>query len=245
MNIILKESHLNVATIAEDGSYFTLSESIGFSTGDTIEGFNKYNTDYVDGNGTAYPKINEAVLLAIPFKNSFSTSGLVDSTTDYAITRDIDDVDTLSYDDVSYSPSISLSPGDGWYTIHFILLPTTSTTEPYYNAESGQFIDPVLNNGDGKVVTSKELLEYTTLSSITLQTFQTPLQSKKLNCLIGEVADAGLLKGAHSKEYKNLLHSAFYVDAMLCGAHVKYNDGYANLAQQIIEDLENSDPYGE
>jgi hypothetical protein len=250
MNIILKDDHFAVDTVAEDGTYVTLIDTIGFSTADDIEGFNEWDTAWVNTISGAYPKINETALVTVAYKNCFATtttSSQVKVGSSAPIVRAADDVNTLTYASVAFAPTVSLTDGDGWYTIHLFLLSSlVEATEVYYSNGTSSIIDPTLNGGAGGIISDEDLVNnYSDLSSITLQIFCTPGQERKLNDLIGDATDISLNKGAQSKEFKKALKSTLYVDLMLSGAHVKYNDGMAYLAQQIIEDLENSDPYGE
>jgi hypothetical protein len=235
MNIPIDKTQFTLVSVEEKGAYFTLLESIGFSTANEVPGFNAYNTGYIDANGDPYPKLDEAALLFYVYRTDFHNEAVVQTQMLSAPTRDIDTVDTTGYDDVAYSVQLEIN-GDGWYTVYPILVPLVSVTELYYDVAQGQLIDPL---AEPNIVAASDAILRDDVQTEAVHVFVTPNIERTLNDEVSDLTTISLHKGPTSKEYKSKKDLVHLIEAMLTGAHVKFNDGNPNVAQQIIEDIDN------
>lgn len=225
-----------VAAIDREGTFFTMVDQIGWSEGDGDEGFNRESTNYVDGEGNPYPKLNERVLLIYAYLNKAGENSIQPVNVEGDIFRDSSDA--AEYDEVAYNYKITLVD-DGWYTIHSYLLPIDSYDGFYYDTVK----ECVVNSLTGEGYKLSDLPAVEGLSSNVYQHFFTPKTERMLNDKIAELTDLGMKEGKCAKDYKELLYANQFVDTQLSGAHVKFNDGYRYLATEILEDLNASNPY--
>jgi hypothetical protein len=265
MNIPLKKEQLVLSAIDEYGKYFQLTDTIGFTTADGVPGFNRADAgelddagvlipEYVDSQGNPYPKIREAVLTLLPYINRYHSEDIDVVSFKGAITREdealVDDngnsID-VDYEEVDYNHEVILK-GDGWYTVYAFLIDAIDSSAGdaalpgiYYDKAIQKFID----GSTGNTVQVADLLDMSGVISIDLQYFVTPNMESKLHGLTGDMVDVAITKGDCSKEYRKAQRVVHFFESQISGAHVKFNDGYRLKSQQIIEDLENSNPYVE
>lgn len=244
INITIKSSYFTLGDVDEDGKYFTVTESIGFSEGDLLQGFNRYNTSYVDANGDAYPRLDEAVLVIYAYRNRYDSDTIEYAQLLTSLTREPDTDTTGDYSNIAYVHEISI-PGDGWFVLYPMLIPVSSTDGVYYDTSSGQFINAGAGEDESSVVAIEDLINQDDVYSLQLHAFRTPASERRLNDQIGDLTDMAILKGSASKEYKDKLRTVQYMEALLSGAYVKFNDSYMAIAQKIIEDLETLTTHGE
>ena len=265
MNIKLRKDHFDIQGIDEFGKFFIVQDSIGFSTENGVRGFNRADAGqsdgeggtypiYTDALGNPYPKVSEVVLAFLPYLNLYHDKDIELSEVltpiereeslpePVAGTRVLNDYET----EVAYNHKIEISK-DGWYTVYAFILPAINIDEGdalptegvYFDKRSKLYVDAATT----EELELADLLDQTDVESLELQFFVSPRSERKLHDLVGDMADLGLTEGNCSKNYKKARSAVLYCEGQLSGAHVKFNDGYKHRAQQIIEDLENSDPY--
>lgn len=240
MNIVLKAEHLTqIGVDVDEGNYFVVADSIGFSTGDLVSGFNRANTAFVDDVGNPYPRLNEGVLLFLPYLNKFEG--------DYVVSELLTDVErpleeitdpVKTYEEIRYEHEVK-NVGEGWYTIYAFLLDSTEQSSGvYYDPATGRIIDA----DTGQEVPIEDLLERTDVQSVSIHTFLTIASEQELHKLVGELTDISILKGFNCKEYYQKEKAVRLWESQIAGSITMFNDGFKMKAQQIIEDLENTDP---
>jgi hypothetical protein len=240
MNIQLKDTHLEAIGVdTDEAKYFVIAENIGFSTGDLIPGFNRANTAYVDDLNQPYPKINEAVLLMLPYLNKFDTDIEVSELlTD--VERPLEETTNplTSYDDLRYEHRVE-HVGEGWYTCYaFLLDSTVQASGVYYDPSTDRIIDA----DTSLEVEIQDLLERSDVQEAKIDVFITVKNEQTLHELVGDLTDIAIVKGFDCKEYQSKEKAIRLWESQISGAIVQFNDGYKTRAQQIIEDLENTDP---
>lgn len=243
MNIILKNEHLiPLGVDTDEAKYFVIADGIGFSTGDEVSGFNRANTAYVDAQANPYPKLDEAVLVLLPYLNKFETDVVVSELLT-PIVRPLETITNpvVDYEDIRYEHECS-HVGEGWYTVYGFLIDTEANppaTGVYYDTTDEKFYDVAT----GEEVQVYEMLERTDVESADTNVYITVKNEKVLHQLVGELTDISMLKGYDCKEYNTKQKTVHLWEGQISGGHVMFNDGYRNKSQQIIEDLENTDPY--
>lgn len=223
-----------VKAIDRQGEFFVMADNIGWSEGNEDDGFNRESTNYVDGAGVPYPKLNERVLLVYAYLNRADT--IQGTSVDGSIFRNSSDVE--DYSEVAYSFNVNLS-ADGWYTVHTYLLPI-DTYEGFYYDTAKELVVDALTGNEYKV---SDLPGVEGITSDVYQYFFTPNTERMLNDKIAELTDLGMKEGKCAKDYKDILYANQFVDTQLSGAHVKFNDSYRYQASEILEDLNASNPY--
>lgn len=240
MNIPLKDEHLvPIAVDRDEGAYFVVADEIGWSTANLVPGFNRADTAYMDENNKAYPKLNEAVLLMLPYLNKFENDYVV-SDIQTPVERPLEEItDPLkTYEEVRYEHEV-IHVGEGWYTIYGFLLDTIPQgTGVYYDTEQEAIIDE-----DNQVeIPIEDLLERTDVQSADIHTYITVQNEKVLHRLVGELMDISMKHGHECSEYLCKQKVVHLWEGQISGGRTTFNDGFKMKAQQIIEDLENTDP---
>lgn len=241
MNIPLKAEHLTpIGVDLDEGAYFVVADSIGWSTGDLVPGFNRADGTYVDDVGNPYPKLDEAVLLFLPYLNKYEG--------DYVVSELLTDVERpleeitnplKEYEEIRYEHEVK-NVGEGWYTIYaFLLDSTVQSSGVYYDPATGRIIDA----DTSQEVPIEDLLERTDVQSVDIHYFLTVGSEKELHELVGELTDISILKGWDCAEYHKKEKAVRLWESQISGAITMFNDGFKGKAQQIIEDLENTDPH--
>jgi len=265
MNIKLRKEDFEIVGTDEYGKFFIVRDKIGFSTENGRKGFNRADAGQDDGEGgtypvysdsvgNPYPKISEAVLDFLPFVNEYHKKDITLVDLNTSIEREEPSVEAQSserivYDyesEVAYNHEIAV-PKNGWFTVYAFLIGAINLAEGdippnegvYYDKNTKLYVDAITQEN----LTLADMLDRGDVESVELQFFQTPGNERKLHDIISKMADVAIIEGNCSKEYKRQRSAMLYYSGQLSGAHVKFNDGYQHRAQQIIEDLENSNPY--
>ncbi len=234
MNIVLNSDLLVVKGIDREGKFFVVEDNIGFSTGDGVQGFNNYNTSFNDGLAVQYPKVDELALVLLAYYNSSSGIKLVVPTGSPVVTA-LTKVCT-NYNDIRrvFTFPIEL---DGWYTIYAMAIPTDKTKSTYYDKDTN------LIKSDGVTISPQQALSISSIQNISMENLFTPHIELELADRIGKLADLGLIKGKNSPEFHDTFKAISYVETMIVGAKVKFEDSEKSISQTLIESVLNSNPY--
>jgi hypothetical protein len=234
MNIVLDSNLLTVKGIDREGNFFVVEDNIGFSTGDGVQGFNNFNTSFKDSVGVPYPKVDELALVLLAYYNSGSGVKLV-TPTGYSVEPTLTQVCT-NYDDVRRKFIFPIE-SDGWYTIYSMAIPTDVTKPTHYDKVSNLIVD------NGTVISPQQALLLSNVQSTSLDNLFTPHIELELSDRIGKLADIGLIKGKNSPEFHDTFRAISYVETMLIGAKVKFEEGEKSISQTLVESVLNSNPY--
>lgn len=235
MNIVINPEMFSLNAIADDGSVFQFVDSIGFSTGNTTSGFNRFDTAWQDESGLPYPKLNEAALVIYPMYNPYGAETPDDVNISSGSPLRDQETETVDYDTLRYDYGIKYDY-DGYYTVFAVLLYRSDsvykdTDNIYYDVTAGQVVDQ-----SGKVYTKEELMEIETIQKAMVNLRLTAKAEKEY-----QRANLDFLK-IYQKDncdarLKAISHKVSFLAMFLSGAVVNYNRGMFAMFQQSMETI--------
>lgn len=233
MNIILNDNSISISGVDSAGTFFEVSDNIGFSTRDEDMGFNTANTNFME-EGVPYPQLDEVAMVVYAYLNK-PVKVLPASVAGQNIRPASVDPD---YENSKFRFNIEFV-GDGWYTIHAFLLNIDASEGIYLESSTG-----IVKDADtGESIPVDKLVDLTSIQTISINRLMTPYTEGVFTTMVGELCDLGMELGQTNKEYKKLQQDVLFVDGQLSGAYVKFEDGFKIEAQETIEHLLKTSPY--
>lgn len=235
MNIPIFPESFKVESIAQDGTAFQFVDLIGFSEGNEMPGFNRFDTGWQDASGLAYPRLNEAALVVLPLYNQYDNENPVEKKIiSGSPLREIED-SAVDYSEVRYDYGLEYGE-DGWYSVAVFLLyrsdsPYASIDDIFYNVALESIVDQA-----GNVYQPEDLLTIEGVQKAVVQvrmTMKAEQEYQKANAdWIKEYA-----KNKCSKQLRVYENKVNFMALFLSGAVTNFNRGLFYEFQKNMEML--------
>lgn len=242
MNLILSKESLQLYGITSDGKSVVIKDTIGFTNENSVSGFNKYNTSFIDSLGNEYPKVENVVLkLVVQFLPYSGEPVLITPELLTSVTRTM--IEESSYEDLAYEWSVPVEK-DGHYKFYLLALDVDDTSQDYYFDSS----DGLIKDSAGNQVNEVDLIDLLTVEQGILHELILPKISSKLSKLSLESRELDISAGSRQSRKRSIVNDQRnYIKLIVAGSQESfYNGDYdeetsfgKKEAQRYIESLLN------